>query len=238
MKAVKIIKKIGKVLLITLLTLIVVLAILVTVALHSENFITRLALNKVSEMIDAPVRVDNVSLLLFKDFPNATVEFTGFKFGAFRGAKFDSTQTISSDTLVSFRKVYVSVRSRPLLKNIVEIERIEIEGFAFNYFVDSTGVSNIDFLLSTDTTTVETPADTTSSVLDILIRKLTLKDITVNFNDQQLKAAARIHIPEMDLTGRILDNYYAAVTKGSILPSNCSFDDTNLYLMEIGRAHV
>lgn len=232
MKAVKIIKKIGKVLLITLLTLIVVLAILVTVALHSENFITRLALNKVSEMIDAPVRVDNVSLLLFKDFPNATVEFTGFKFGAFRGAKFDSTQTISSDTLVSFRKVYVSVRSRPLLKNIVEIERIEIEGFAFNYFVDSTGVSNIDFLLSTDTTTVETPADTTSSVLDILIRKLTLKDITVNFNDQQLKAAARIHIPEMDLTGRILDNYYAAVTKGSILLSNCSFDDTNLYLME------
>lgn len=232
MKAFRIIKKIGKVLLITLLSLIVILAILITVALNSENFITRLALNKVSEMIDAPVKVDHVSLRLFKEFPYATVEFTGFKFGAFRGAKFDSTQTITSDTLVSFRKLYVSVKSRPLLKSIVEIEKIEIEGFAFNYFVDSAGVSNFDFLMSPDTTTVETPADTTSSVLDILLKNLTLRDITVNFNDQQLKATARIHIPEMDLTGRILDNYYAGATNGSILLSNLHFDDTNLNLME------
>lgn len=236
MKAVKIIKKTGKILLITLLSLLLVLVILVVVALHSENTIARLALKEVSTMIEAPVEVENVSLLLFRNFPYTTVEFNNFKLGGAYKTFANNSENHEADTLLSLRKLYVSVKTMPLLKNKIEIEKVEIEGFTTNYSVDSLGISNIDFLMVTDTTEVdpieETSTDTTASILDVLLSDLTIRDVTVNFSDQKMKAAARIHIPEMDITGRVLDEYYAGSVRGSVLITNSIFEDTNLFLME------
>ncbi|MFP4556029.1 MAG: AsmA family protein [Bacteroidales bacterium] len=237
MKAVKVIKKTGKILLITLLSLILVLVILVVVALHSENTIARLALKEVSTMIDAPVEVENISLRLFRNFPYTTVEFNNFKLGVSYKTFADSTESHEADTLLSLRKLYVSLKTMPLLKNQIEIEKVEIEGFVTNYSVDSLGISNLDFLMASDTTEADTiaevePQDTTASILDVLLSDLTIRDITVNFTDEQMKAAARVHIPEMDIAGRVLDEYYAGSVRGSILITNGRFDDTNLFLME------
>lgn len=232
MKVVRVLKKTGKIFLITLLSILLLVSIVLVVAIHSESYISKIALKKVSEMIEAPVTVEDVSLLLFKDFPYATLEFTGFKVGPYTGqgkfAKFAET----NDTLLSFRKLYVSLKSKPLLKNIIEIEKVEVEGFGFNYYVDSTGLTNIDFLLSTDTTLTDEPIDTTSSILDVLLKDLILKDITVHYTDDQLKAKATIDIPHMELSGRVLDEYYAGAAKGSVILTNSSFEDTNLSKMQ------
>lgn len=233
MKTVRVIKKTGKILLITLLSIIVLVLILVTIALHSENTITRMALDEVTEMFDAPVKVDNVELLVTRNFPYATVEFQGLKVGPSRKNQKNTADVSTSDTLLSLRKLYVSVKSRPLLNNKIEIQKIEIEGFSFNYFVDSTGATNIDFLLEEDTTAVEEPetADTTASVLDVLLSNLTIRDVTVNYKDQTMDAAARLHIPEMDIAGRVLDEYYKGSLDGKVVLTNSRFGGTNLNLM-------
>jgi hypothetical protein len=44
-------------------------------------------------------------------------------------------------------------------------------------------------------------------------------------------AAAKIHIPEMDIQGRILDEYYKGALKGKVQLSNVKFESTNAYLM-------
>ncbi|MFO7864173.1 MAG: AsmA family protein, partial [Salinivirgaceae bacterium] len=230
-------RKTGKILLITILSLILLLVIVVTIALHSEKTITDLALEEVSAMFDAPVKVDEVSLLLFRNFPYATVEFSGFKLGVANKQHGDSVSYGANDTLLSLRKFYVSVKSRPLINNKIEIQKIEIEGFAFNYLVDTAGATNIDFLMASDTTTVEPeeepiPVDTSASVLDMLLQNLTIRDITVNFRDKQMGAAAKIHIPEMDISGRVLDEYYAGKINGIVVLSNADFEGTNLSFMK------
>lgn len=231
MKLVRILKKTGKIFLITLLSLILLVSIVFVIAINSENYISKIALKKVSEMFEAPVSVENVSLLLFKDFPFATLEFNNFKVGPYQGDGDFKKFMETNDTLLSFDKFYVSLKSKPLLKSIIEIEKIEIEGFEFNYIVDSAGLTNIDFLLTTDSTSTEEPTDTTSTLLDVLLKDLTLRDVKVNFSDDQLKAKATIHIPSLDLSGRVLNEYYAGTVNGSVVLSNASFDDTNLNLM-------
>lgn len=234
MKAAKILKKTGKIFLITILTVILLLVTVIIVVLNSENTITRLALKEVSTMVGAPVKVDNVSLRLFRDFPYATVEFNGFQLGEFRGMPLDSNFAATNDTIITLRKLYVRLKSKPLLKNKIEIDKIEIEGFSFNYLVNAQGKSNIDFLLESDTTAVEEPVvvDTTASVLDVLLRNLTIRDIRVNFKDESMKAAAQIEIPEMDISAKVLDTYYNGDIRGIIILTNCSYDSTNIHLMQ------
>src|SRR6056297_2227064 len=128
MKTGKVLKKTGKILLITILSLLVFVLIVVGIALNSENTITGLALDEVSEMFDAPVEVDDVSLRLFMNFPYATVEFSGFKLGASGKKQPQMANVDMSDTLLSLLKLYVSVKTRPLLNNEIKIQKVEIEG--------------------------------------------------------------------------------------------------------------
>lgn len=235
MKISKVLKKTGKVLLISIISILLLVITLVVIALHSENTITRLALKEVSKMIDAPVKVDNVSLLLFRKFPYATVEFDGFRLGTHRASPADTTNLEFGDTLVSLNKLFVSLKTKPLLKSKVEIESIEIEGFSFKYFVDSTGVSNIDFLMATesDTTIVEEPiSDTTATALDVLLSNLTIRNVNIQYTDLQMKAAATIQIPDLEISGRILNDHYAGKVKGMVYVTDTKFDGYNLHLME------
>ncbi|WP_462281647.1 AsmA family protein [Salinivirga cyanobacteriivorans] len=235
MKTGRILKKTGKILLITLLSLIVFILVVIGIALHSENTITRLALEEVTEMFDAPVKVDNVDLHITRNFPYATVAFEGLKVGPYRKNQKDTSDLISNDTLLSLDKLYVAVKSRPLLKNKIEIQKIEIEGFAFNYFVDSSGGTNIDFLMESDTTAVEEPdtvtTEPTESVLDVLLSNLTIRDVTINYKDHSMGAAALLHIPEMDISARVLDEYYKGALSGEVVLTNSKYNGTNLNLM-------
>lgn len=235
MKISKVLKRTGKVLLISIISIILLVIMLVVIALHSENTITRLALKEVSKMIEAPVKVDNVSLLLFRKFPYATVQFDGFKLGTHRAPTADTTSLELGDTLVSLNKLFVSLKTKPLLKNKIEIESIEIEGLSLTYFVDSLGNTNFDFLMAseTDTVAVEEPAsDTTAAALDVLLSDLTIRNVNLQYTDLQMKAAATIHIPDIEISGRVLNDHYAGKVKGMVYVTNTNFDGFNLHLME------
>jgi hypothetical protein len=232
MKAKKIIGKFFKILLFTVLSLIFLVLVVAGIAFQSENTITGMALEEVEQMFDAPVKVENIELLLFRNFPYATVELSGVSLGT---TKKDSAH-FESDTLLNLRKLYVSIKTKPLLSNKIEIHKIEIEGFAFNYFVDSAGKGNIDFLTATDTTAVveedtTVVADTASSVLDMLLQNLTIRDVTVKYADATMGAAVKVHIPEMDIQGRVLNEYYKGALKGKVELSDVKFESTNAHLM-------
>lgn len=235
MKIGKVIRKTTKILLITILSLFILILVLVGIAINSEKTITDMALEEVSSMFDAPFEVDGVKLLIFRSFPYLTVEFTGFNLGISNKDKTDTFPSEMSDTILSLRKFYVSLKTRPLLKNKIEVKKVEIEGFAFNYYVNSKGKGNLDFLMASDTSAVEEPDSTivesAPSILDVLLNDLTIRDVTVNFKDDNMRAAARIQIPEMDISGRILDEYYKGSLKGKVIVTKTKFEDTHADLM-------
>ncbi len=234
----KVLKKTGKILLIAILSILFLVIVLIAVALNSENTITQLALEEVSLMVKAPVKVDKVSLRLFRHFPRATVEFSGFTVGK----EFDNVDSANyqvTDTLVRLRKLYVSLKSKPLLDNRVEIDKIEVEGFMVNYLVDSTGATNFDFLMATDTTQVADslqvedamPVDSSESLLNILLADLTISDVLLNYDDKSMKAAAKVRIPKVQIEGKVDGDNYSGLVKGSVELSDVRFDSTNVHLM-------
>lgn len=236
MKVVRILKKTGKIILYTILSIILFVIVVLVVAKICENKITHIAMEEVSEIIHAPVKCDSVSLLLLRRFPYATVEFKGFKLGATTDTVNFGKQQLVFDTLFSFDRVYVSIKTLPILESKFEVKQIEVAGINLNYAVDSAGVTNFDFLLTSDTTQVveEEPVvnDTTTSILNVLLKDLTLRDIALNYKDDQMKAQAHVEIPEIHIEGKVIDDYYAGLLKGSVLVNNCLYEGFNVELMK------
>lgn len=210
-----------------LIALVIVLAVVVKL---SENKITDFALSKVSETIKAPVSINNVNFNLLRKFPHATVELNQVYLG---GADSLKQENEPNDSLVFINKIYVAVNTRSLLKNKYEIENVELSGLTLSYNVNKEGKSNFDFLIPKDTTKTEEPkTDTLPAILDVLLGNLTLSDITLNYNDSNMQAGAKVHIPEINVEGKVYDTIYTGKVKGNVVVTNCNYQNYNVNLME------
>jgi len=221
-------RKAFKIFTIFIISILLLIIVLTVVAKLAENKITAIALNKAGEIIEAPMKIDDASFTLLRKFPLSTIEFKG----VWLGAHIDSTKELTEnhDTLVYIEKLYVSVRSKDLLKNKFTVKKIEIKGVHLNYLIDTAGVSDFDFLI--DTTAIEEPVDTTpSGPLFLELKDFILEDITLKYADETSATKAKIHIPKIKIKGKINDDIYSGSIKGGLDISDCSFEDTKLYLM-------
>jgi uncharacterized protein involved in outer membrane biogenesis len=211
---------------VVVITLVIALAITAKLA---ENKITDIALKKISESIEAPVIIDNVSFTLLRNFPLATIELNKVYLGSPKKQKDFDTVSIEQDTIISISKLYVSVKSRPLLKGIIEVMKVDVNGADINYTVDTSGVSNIDFLMDTTETVEE---DTVlSEPVNLTLSDISFKNIVCNFNDHSLKTAAKIIIPNVKVKAKVDGDHISASVSGAVNLTNFSFEETNLYLM-------
>ncbi|HAF28860.1 MAG TPA: hypothetical protein DCG75_07410 [Bacteroidales bacterium] len=209
--------------------LIFVIIALTVVAKLAEDKIADIALRRVSESIEAPVEIDHVSFNLLRKFPLATIELHDVLLGTHIISGSSDSALAGMDTIARIGKIYVSVKSKPLLKGNFEIIKVDIEDATVHYFVDTSGISNIDFLISADETT---DGDTLpSKPLNVNITNLSLKNITCYYHDQKIKASAKIKIPEIKVKANIEGEDIMASVFGDISFSDCSFEKTNLNLM-------
>lgn len=227
MKTKRIVVKALKYLGLTIIFIHLLVFIIIGFAKLFEGTIIRLAVKEIESGLKAPITYGEVSLVPFRDFPNLTVRISDFKLGQ----QADSVRIFGirnlPDTLVGFKNVFVSVKAYPLIKNKVIINGVELNGFRVNYLVDSTGKSNFDFLIPPDTT--QTPVDTSAqTLLNILLKNLTLSDIHLTYSDQKLNAAANISIPRLHLEGRVSGDSVWGKSEGQIVVTNPHFADLPL----------
>ena len=213
----------------TIIAIISLLIVLMVVAKLTENKITDIAVEKVSETITAPMEIDDVSFTLIRRFPYATIEFNGMWLAS--PPAIDTTDSIvpALDTLAKIGHLYVSVRTLPLLKKKFEVTKVEIREANFNYRVDSLGATNFDFLIDT-TPKVET--DTVTTPLNILLQDLVLRDIVCDYSDQSIGINAKLQIPQIKIKGEAVNNLYDGSVRGSLILTDCSMEGTNLYKMQ------
>ncbi|PLX14890.1 MAG: hypothetical protein C0597_09435 [Marinilabiliales bacterium] len=222
-------KKLFKIFSYLILTIILLIIVLMVIAKLAENKITDIALKKVSESIEAPVSIDDVSFNLLRKFPLATIELNNVLLSDpnLRG---DSSKISNLDTIINIKKIYISVKSKPLLKGNIEIMKVDVDGANINYRVDTSGITNIDFLI-TSSDTMENADTVPTKPLTINLTDLTLKNIQCNYDDSSLKANAKIIIPELKVKAKLEgDNIWTSIN-GGLLLSQCAFEGTNLYLM-------
>jgi uncharacterized protein involved in outer membrane biogenesis len=209
--------------------LVFLILVLTVVAKLAEDKIAYIALRKVSESIEAPVKIDHVSFNLLRKFPLATIELHDVLLGAHKISGSSDSVLMKIDTIAHIGKIYISVKSKPLLNGNFEIIKVDIENATVHYLVDTSGISNIDFLVSSDETI---DGDTLpSKPLNVNITNLSLKNITCYYHDQKIKASAKIKIPEIKVKANIEGEDIMASVFGDISFSDCSFENTNLNLM-------
>jgi len=220
-------KKLLKILMYFVITVLSLVIVLTVVAKLAENQIADIALEKVSETIEAPVEIENVSFDLLRKFPFATIELNGVQLGT----PYNLPKTEGDDKLMSIQKIFLSVKSKPLLDGIIEIIKVEVEGADINYSVDAKGGTNIDFLM--DTTQTTEPDTAASAPLFLTLKELKLKNIRCRYSDSTLKAKATVLIPEINVEEvSVNDDKYSGAVRGNIKLSDCFFEESNLHLMQ------
>ena len=218
-------KKFFKILLYFILTIFLIVIFLFLIAEYAEDKVAKIALKEVSESIHAPITIDHVSFSLLHNFPYATVEFKNIRMGS-------NTDSLRSgdeipETLFNISKIYISVKTMPLLKNKFEVYEVEIEEGIVNYIVDANGISNFDFLIDT----TQTEPDTTTSNVSLNLKQFNMSNMRCLYSDSSIKTKANIFIPELEVDDLVIDSTISCSAEGSIILTECDIDSTNLYLM-------
>lgn len=216
-------KKAGKIILYIFLIFISLIIILLVVAALAEDKIAKIAVEQVSESTSIPIQIEQIDFSLLHDFPYATLRCKNLLVNS-PSESGNGTQ----DTLAFLGKLFISVDAKPLLKSIFKVRKVEISNGSFYYKVDSLGLSNLDFL---NDTTRQNVIDTSGNSIHLNIKDFTADDINCYYNDEKQNASANLLIENLNLSGVINQDHYSGKAEGNVILTNCSYDTTNLYLM-------
>jgi len=214
-------RKILKIAGIVVISTIVFVLLTVVVAKIFEDDLASFTLEKLETRIDAPLSVGKVSLIPLFSFPRLSAEINQLYIG--------DPNSRNSDTLFFVNSLKVGLDTWDLIHGIYSIDKMEISGLDFDYQVDSSGKSNIDFIINafSDTATV-VEHESVSAPLNLSAEKLTLEDIRIRYYDSLTHMGAEVTIPEITIKAKTKNNIYQGKTNGSFILSHCFFPDTKL----------
>ncbi len=213
------------------LSLFLIIIVLVVVASLSQNKIADFTLKKISKSINAPVEIEEVSFTLIKRFPFATIELSGVRIGTENSTVTDSN-SLSKEDILKFKRVYISFKTIPIMKGIYEIDNIEIDDATVNYEVDSSGHSNIDFLLNLNEEDTDTVNSESVGVPNFDLKKVKLKNTLVHYVNDSVKMAATMFFHVLDIKGKMENEKIKGTAAGEVQVTNSRFGSTNLNRME------
>ena len=228
----KIFKKVLKITGIILASILLFLIVLVLVAKLFENDLASYAVDELESEIEAPMSVGKVSVIPLFSFPRFSAEINNLWIG--------KPGSNRNDSIFNLQSIKVGLDTWDLIHGKYTIDKLEISGLSFDYFVNSKGESNIDFLIDNliDTTDVgdDMQPDTSQvmSSLFLIAHKGRLAEIAVRYFDTTTNTAANLYIPEINFRVKTQEDKYEVDAEGSMLVNNCCFEDTRLDLMESG----
>lgn len=170
---------------------IVGLFLLTVVALNlyfTDSRLKELIVPTINEALGTEVQIDKMSLRIFSTFPNVGVGIDGVLLFSPNG-----------DTLQVIRETLVELKLLPLLSKTIEFAKIRIREPQFMYVVFEDGSTNIDFLMSTDSTSAT--SDSTSMALDINIDAFELSGGNFRYIDKS--SNTDIHAQGLDVNASL-----------------------------------
>ena len=184
------------------LAIIIVLIIvtLMVIPTFFKSDILRLIEEKSSKYIQAELAIEDVHLSMFKNFPNLSVSL--------ENVVISKQETDTRDTLINIPLFEASVNLRSLIsgKEII-INNILLKDCDFMPKVNVDGKANWDIMVPSDTTEVkteETPTETTEesgSETAIAFNNIEVRNLMLNYQDEQAQMFARIDAVNMALQG-------------------------------------
>ena len=221
----KIMYKFVKIAGIIILSTILFMLITVVLAKIFEDKLASFTIKKLESEINAPMSIGKVSLIPLFSFPRLSAEINKLYIG--------DPQSQKSDSLFFINSLKVGLDSWDLLFGVYTIDKVEISGLDFEYTIDKSGKSNIDFLIDAvvDTNT-EDSNDTVATHIDFSAEKFKLENIHISYYDSLTNIGSHVTIPEITIKATSKNNNNRGKTNGSFVLSHCVFKDTKVDQME------
>ncbi len=172
-------KKATKIIVIILVCIVATMAI---VPLAFRGKIKEIVISEAEQYLNAEFGFDDLSISLFNEFPQASVGIEGFWL---RGK-----EVFANDTLAYIGKVEVAVNLMSIFGDGgYDITKISVEDTHLKAIVLEDGRANWD-IMAWDTT--EEPEDTASSSFRILLKKVSVENVNIIYDDRQSGIYAQI----------------------------------------------
>ena len=178
-------KKAAKIIGIVLVCLVAAMAI---IPLAFKGKIKETVISEAGKYINAEFGFDNVGISLFREFPQASVSIKGF----WLCGKDDFAQ----DTLAYVGRAEAAVNVMSIFGNSgFDITKISIEDIYLKAIVLEDGRANWDIL---PTTTEKETEDTTSTAFRVLLKKVSVDNLNIIYDDRQ--GGMYAHIQQLNTT--------------------------------------
>ena len=169
---------------ITAAILAVILVLLMVLPLAFKGKIETIIKEEGNKMLNATFDFDNLDISLISQFPSASITLEGFWL---KGAG-----DFENDTLLQCGELTAAVNVTSLFGDGgIEISKIIIDETKAKAIILQDGRPNWDIMKTTSEES-ETPADTTSSAFSIQLRKLSINDLTLVYDDRQAGMYAEV----------------------------------------------
>ena len=173
-----------------------VLILLFTLPFLFKGKLVEMAKNIINDNVEATVNFDDVSVSLFKHFPNISLSLHGFNVVG--------KDQFAGDTLASLETLNVSLNLWSYLKDdLLDVNRLVLEKPVIHARVLADSTANWD-IAKADTTAVqqeEVVADTTASSFKLSLKKFELNEGTVIYQDEPAKMVAALGNLNIKLVG-------------------------------------
>jgi len=221
----KVLYKLLKIFGVILLIFILLSVISVGVAKIYEDDLAKYAVQELESEIHAPMSIGEVSLIPLFSFPHISAEINKLYIG--------NPNSMNGDTLFYINSLKLGLNSWDLIFGVQTIDKLEISDLDFEYIVDSSGKSNLDFLIDKFVDTNSEPIENdTSSSLNFNADKVVLKDIRVYYYDSLNQMGSSLKIPEINIKAHSKNNIYEGKTDGSFVLTHSFYKDTKLDQMK------
>ena len=210
--------------------IVVVLLLLFTLPFLFKGKIVQLAKNIINDNVEAVVDFNDVSISLFKHFPNISLTLNDLSIVG--------VNEFAGDTLASLSSLNVSVNIWSYLKNdLLDVNTVIVEKPFVHARILKDGKANWD-IAKVDSTSVqeETPVeDSSESSFKLALKRLEINDGTVIYEDNESQLLAALQNVNLKLNGDLTAsqttlnlttsaNNIMVISEGSKLVSNLSLE--------------
>ncbi len=194
---------------ILIVPIVLILILVITSKLLEEKIVNK-AIVALNQELNVPISVDNVSLSLLRNFPNATVELHNVVIESSKGLNRNDFESGIGRNLMSVKKVYLAFNIKSLFNQSFELNKIILSKGYINVLVDKKGVINYSLFN-------KKPANQESKKVKVLLNLMELNNIEILFNNKFKDDKLVLSTQKLIARGRFYKSVYSASTQGKIL---------------------
>ncbi|MDR2086408.1 MAG: AsmA family protein [Dysgonamonadaceae bacterium] len=173
------------------ITLLVIVLLLAVLPFAFKGKIIEIAKKEINKSMNARIDFEHLGLNFFKSFPNASVSLENFYIAG--------VDEFEGDTLFFAENLSATVNIKSLFGNSgYEIIRVGLENARLHAVVHEDGKANWNIVPETET---EMPADTTESALKLSLKKVSIRNTGIYFDNDSSRIYLAVENLNLDLSG-------------------------------------